>query len=311
MVILALTLSAAPVVQADLSSDEARLSSIVLSVGTLADQGEFSALQQLFAAEVTVDYSSAFGGEAEMKSAEALMTQWASLLPGFDATYHQISNIRVDLNKNTAEVRADVTADHYLDGKKWRIGGAYEYRLQRSAARNNKGWEITHMTFLAGEESGSRDLIGGAIEQAAANPNAHIKRQQTQAAVRAFLVALENKDMDAFAAVWADDAVQDMPFAPDDFPKRVVGKSALIEHYAAWPQVSGDANFTDMLRFYPMQDPTMVYAEFKGEVDIIPTGRKYLQTYGGLFHFSEGKITLFREYFNPAPFKYAFGMDEK
>ena len=74
--------------------------------------------------------------------------------------------------------------------------------------------------------------------------------------------------------------------------------------------MSGDADFTSQLVFYPMTDPEMVFAEWKGDVDIIPTGRKYKQNYGGLFHVEDGKITLFREYYDPAPFVYAFGLDE-
>ena len=31
---------------------------------------------------------------------------------------------------------------------------------------------------------------------------------------------------------------------------------------------------------------------------------------GGLFHVKNGKIQLFREYFDPKPFVYAFGLDE-
>ena len=54
----------------------------------------------------------------------------------------------------------------------------------------------------------------------------------------------------------------------------------------------------------------MVFAEFRGTVEIIPTGRTYEQTYGGLFHVENGKIRLFREYYDPAAFKYAFGLDE-
>ena len=88
------------------------------------------------------------------------------------------------------------------------------------------------------------------------------------------------------------------------------GKEKIIAHYAAWPENSGKADFTSALIFYPMQDPQMVFAEFTGKVDIIPTGRVYDQRYGGLFHVVDGKIKLFREYYNPAAFKYAFGLDE-
>ncbi|MGL5077787.1 MAG: nuclear transport factor 2 family protein, partial [Waterburya sp.] len=89
----------------------------------------------------------------------------------------------------------------------------------------------------------------------------------------------------------------------------VEGKANLIKHYAAWPETSGKANFTNELVFYPMQDSTMIFAEWRGDVDIIPTGRKYNQRYGGLFHVVDGKIELFREYYDPIIFNYAFGLD--
>lgn len=90
----------------------------------------------------------------------------------------------------------------------------------------------------------------------------------------------------------------------------MVGKENILKHYAAWPENSGAADFTSELVFYPMTDPEMVFTEFKGNVDIIPTKRRYEQSYGGFFHVQNGKITLFREYFNPAPFVYAFELDE-
>jgi ketosteroid isomerase-like protein len=104
--------------------------------------------------------------------------------------------------------------------------------------------------------------------------------------------------------------VQDMPYAPKGFPRRVVGKEALIHQYAAWPENSGNARFTDGIKFYPTRDPNMVVVEYHGIVDIVPTKRTYDQRYIGLFHVEHGKITLFREYFDPTVFSYAFSLNE-
>ena len=286
--------------------DEAAIHTIVESVANLADRGNFESLEQLYAEEVEVDYTSAFGGEAELKSPQALMTQWASTLPGFDRTRHEISNVETKINGNKATATADVTANHYLDEMFWQITGSYEYGLVREDGQ----WVIDKMTFLAESEQGSRDVIDRAVEQAKVNPSAYIQRQQTKQAVIDFLKSLEDKDMDKLASVWADDAVQHMPFSPNGFPKRLEGKANLIEHYAPWSEISGRANFTDNLVFYPMQDATMVYAEWRGDVEIIPTGRQYKQRYGGLFHVVDGKIELFREYYDPIVFKYAFSLDK-
>jgi ketosteroid isomerase-like protein len=286
--------------------DEAAIHTIVESVATLADQKNFESLEQLYAEKVEVDCTSAFGGKVELKSPQALMTQWASSLPGFDRTRHEISNIEAVVNGNKATATADVVADHYLEKMFWQITGSYEYGLVKEDGQ----WTINQMTFLAESEQGSRDIINEAVEQTSINPSTYIQRQQTKQAVIDFLKSLEDKDMDKFASVWAEDAVQDMPFSPDGFPKRVAGKANLIQHYVSWPEVSGEVNFTNKLVFYPMQDSTMVFAEWRGDVEIIPTGRIYKQRYGGLFQVVDGKIELFREYYDPIVFQYAFGLDE-
>ena len=180
------------------------------------------------------------------------------------------------------------------------------YRFVKSADR----WQITHMTFNLRDEVGDRTLVTLASERAATEPVGYRQQQQTEQAVRDLLTSLETKDMEALAAVWAADAVQDMPFSPAGFPKRVEGRENLIQHYAAWPEISGNANFTDELVFYPMADPTMVFAEWRGVVDIRTTGRLYEQQYGGLFHVVDGQIQLFREYYDPIVFSVAFGLDE-
>ena len=288
-----------------LTPDEAAIETIVESVASFADRSDFESLEKLYAEEVEVDYTSAFGGEVELKSPQGLMTQWASSLPGFDRTRHQISNIETEVEGNKATATADVTANHYLDEMFWQIAGSYEYGLVKEDGQ----WMIDKMTFIAESEKGSRDIINKAVEQTAIAPSNYIQRQQTKQTVTDFLTALEDKDMNKFTELWAEDAVQDMPFSPQGFPKRVEGKNALIEHYAAWPEISGRANFTDNLVFHPMQDATMVFAEWHGDVEIIPTGRQYEQQYGGLFHVVDGKIELFREYYDPIVFKDAFGLD--
>ncbi len=110
--------------------------------------------------------------------------------------------------------------------------------------------------------------------------------------------------------VWAEDAVQEMPYVPAGFPSRVIGKEALIRQYAGWPQNAGKARFTDGIRFYPTQDPQIVAVEYRGVSEIVTTGRTYDQRYFGLFHVEGGKITLFREYFDPNVFARAFALDE-
>lgn len=288
------------------SPDAAAIKTIVESVAVLADGGNFEALEKLYADEIHVDYASLSGGEPELKSPRVLMTEWAGVLPGFDRTRHEISNIEVTVTPPHAVATADVVADHHVAGLFWQVRGSYRYEL----ADTGDGWRIAAMKFDLQSEQGTRDVFGPALENAAASPVSYLKRQQTANVVRAFLGSLEEKDMETLASLWADDAVQDMPYSPEGHPRRVVGRESLVDLYSAWPANSGSADFTSQLVFYPMQDPETVFVEFKGDVEVIPTGRRYQQTYGGLFHVVDGKIRLFREYFDPAPFAWAFGLNE-
>jgi ketosteroid isomerase-like protein len=288
------------------SADEAAVKTVVESVAVLADRGEFEALERLYAPEVRIDYTSLAGGEPEVKSAEALMTQWASMLPGFDRTRHSVSQVKVRLNGSTAYATASVVADHWIGQEHWQVSGRYDYAL----ARDGRDWRITAHKFTITGETGSRDVFGPAAVAAKVRPNAYIARQQARQVVMDFLTGLEDKDMARVNGIWADDAVQEMPYAPAGFPSRVVGKEALVKQYAGWPQNAGKAKFTHGIRFYPTQNPQIVAVEFHGVSEIIATGRVYDQRYFGLFHVEGGKITLFREYFDPNVFSYAFGLNE-
>ncbi len=237
--------------------DEAAIKTIIESVGSLADTGNFEALEKLYADEIELDYTSLNGGEVQVVSAQALMSDWASVLPGFDRTRHEISEISIEIDGGTARATAKVVADHYVKELFWQVSGQYQYRLKKG----ERGWVISAHRFTLAGEQGARDVFVPASQTAALNPAPYILRQKTEEAVRTFLESLETKDMAMFASAWADEAVQDMPYAPEGFPRRVNGKANILTHYADWPKNSGLADFTSQLVFYPMQNPQMVFAE--------------------------------------------------
>ncbi len=285
--------------------DVAAIETIVESVGALADLGNFEALELLYADEVLMDYTSLAGGEPQLKSPQSIMSEWAATLPGFDRTRHRLSDVNVELTGDSAVATANVVADHYVDELFWQVTGSYRYEL----ARFNGDWKIIAHRFTLTDEQGTRDVFAPAMENAKASPAPYVQRQQTRDAVLQFLTALEDEDMVALEAVFAENIVQDMPYSPEGHPKRVVGREALVALYSGWPDNAENADFTSDLVFYSMQDASMVFAEFKGRVDIVPTGREYRQAYGGLFHVVNSEITLFREYYDPKPFAWAFGLE--
>lgn len=297
----------APIASSNASAvDNAAVETVIQSVGTLADRDDFDALATLYADEVRFDYTSLSGGEPEVVSGTEIMNRWAAVLPGFDRTRHALADIKTTVQGDGARASARVVADHWLGDAHWQVRGDYAYEL----ARDGRDWKIVAHRFTLTGEDGDRAIGGRAAKAAEDRPAAWTQRRQSREVVMNFLTGLEDKDMERVNGVWADDGVQDMPYTPEGFPKRVIGKEALIRQYAAWPQNSGKARFTDEMRFYPTRDPNMVVVEYHGVSEIVPTERTYDQRYIGLFHVENGKITLFREYFDPTVFAYAFGLGE-
>ena len=141
-------------------SDRMAIIDVVNSMGTLADLGQYSQLQQLFTEEVIVDYTSLFPGEVQNIPSQQLMTQWQSVLPGFDATQHMITNHQITVDGDEAKAIAYVRATHKLGDGMWVVGGYYVDEL----AKIDGVWKLEAIQYNALYESGDRRLI----EQAAA-----------------------------------------------------------------------------------------------------------------------------------------------
>ncbi|RDH44122.1 nuclear transport factor 2 family protein [Zooshikella ganghwensis] len=154
--------------------DQAEILNVVDSFAVFADNSAFEYLGQLFTDKVTIDYTSAFGGEPTTTSNVNLMQQWAGLLPGFDLTRHAISNIKVNISGQQATVTSDITASHYLGDKGfWQISGSYRFDLVNVDGH----WQISQLTLLAKSETGNRDVLAEAGKLAAQRLNQKLERK--------------------------------------------------------------------------------------------------------------------------------------
>jgi len=151
-------------------SDIAMIKTTLEAMAVLADQNRFAALEEIFADHVTVDYTSLFGGTAAPIGVKKLMTQWASFLPGFEVTRHNLSNIKVDAGRTFAVASADIRAEHYVEGLFWEITGTYDYEL----IRDKEAWKIAGLTLNFKKESGTRDVLALAGKRAAQHPDSYI-----------------------------------------------------------------------------------------------------------------------------------------
>ena len=122
-------------------------------------------------------------------------------------------------------------------------------------------------------------------------------RETNKQIAREFLRLLEVMDIEAWAELWAEEGIQEMPFPPDGLPPRIVGKAALYNHYKYLPEMYVSMRFP-ISNLQTLEDPEWVIAEYTGEIPI-KTGGYYNNRYCSLFHIRNGKILLTREYFNP------------
>ena len=118
------------------------------------------------------------------------------------------------------------------------------------------------------------------------------------AGVREFFAALEAADIPRFLKVWAEDGVQEMPYAPGAFPKRLEGKAAIEKQYGPLPTAFTGMRFP-VRRLVATEEPGVVLAEFDGSIGLKEGGR-YDNRYVGVFAFNpDGKLARYTEYFDP------------
>src|SRR5258708_32766491 len=95
-----------------------------------ADERDWQKVRNVMADNVLLDYTSMTGVEPGMVTPVQITDAWASFLPGFDKTDHQLSEFRVKLHGNEADVYYIGKADHFIGDEVWTISGTYQTQLE-------------------------------------------------------------------------------------------------------------------------------------------------------------------------------------
>ncbi|MER9231205.1 nuclear transport factor 2 family protein [Mesorhizobium sp. M0622] len=144
------------------AEDRIAIAEAISGIGLYADLREWGRVKSYFAALVTTDYTSLFGGEVAISDRDALIAQWQGLLPGFDATQHLITNITVDGGDNNAVARSHVRATHWIGARFWTVGASYLHRLVRTP----EGWRVNAISIRPLYEEGDRAVLAAAADRA-------------------------------------------------------------------------------------------------------------------------------------------------
>lgn len=162
---LSVTISA-PAVASDLppAGDpvEAQIRTLVASIPLAVDRAAYDLAEAAFADEVVIDYTSLWGGEPATMTPAELMDAWRGIVPGFDATWHELGPVRVTISGDTAEASAFVDGRHWIGDQLWRPVGTYHWDV----ARIDGEWLVTRMVFDMTQELGDRALAIEAMERA-------------------------------------------------------------------------------------------------------------------------------------------------
>jgi hypothetical protein len=135
---------------------------LVSSISVAVDLRNFDLAEAAFAPSLLVDYTSLWGGEAQRTTPAALIAGWRSLLPGFDATHHELSNIEVNVDGDGASSSVMVDARHWIGSALWRLVGTQYFTLERTDGR----WRVVSMKLVVNEEIGDRGLVNVAAGRA-------------------------------------------------------------------------------------------------------------------------------------------------
>lgn len=148
--------------------EAARVISVVSSIPLAVDLAAYDLAERAFAPKVLVDYTSLWGGEPNTVTPQELMTSWRGIVPGFDATWHELGKVSATINGNTAKATAFVDGRHWIGKQLWRPVGNYHWDL----VKLDGAWKVTRMEFAMSQEIGSREVATQAMGRAKAKDGA-------------------------------------------------------------------------------------------------------------------------------------------
>jgi len=132
--------------------------------------------------------------------------------------------------------------------------------------------------------------------------DAETERAAIQHIVQKYLYLFSQESWDEWIDLWADDGVLEFPFAPAGRRSRYVGKADILAYMkAVATRMAGRirSEGLDHFRMHPMLDPAKFCLEMGVKGRILETGAPYLQKYISIIETRGGKLSLYREYWNP------------
>ncbi len=123
-----------------------------------------------------------------------------------------------------------------------------------------------------------------------------------QQLVQRYLHLYSLQHWDEWIDLWTDDGVLEFPYAPAGRRCRYAGKADILAYMkAAASRMAGRIKVEglDYFRMHPMLDPDTGCFEMAVKGRIVGTEAPYDQKYISIIETNDGRISLYREYWNP------------
>ena len=109
---------------------------------------------------------------------------------------------------------------------------------------------------------------------------------------------LLKQDVDGFVELFAPDGVIELPFAGPGMPSRLAGQQAIRDYSHRMDASPLRIDDLEATALYHTDDPEVVIIELATRGTVTSTGRTFAGTSIQVFRIRDGKIVLFRDYFN-------------
>jgi ketosteroid isomerase-like protein len=112
------------------------------------------------------------------------------------------------------------------------------------------------------------------------------------------MTAISSGDVEGWLAQCTDDVVVEFPFAPPGRPRRVAGRDAVGQYLKAYP---GQIEFDEVtnLDVHQTVDPDTAVIEMTATGRVKATGAPYEMSYVVVLKTVDGRMSLYRDYWNP------------
>ena len=144
------------------------ITNTILCFFVAVDEGNWDTAQKLMKNPFLLDYSSYGGGPAAELDPADIIKAWQGVLPGFDATQHQLGSLEIKADDMTAKAKCNVIASHQIaeaeGGEVWIVHGTYDICLSLHDGR----WQLNALTFNYKFQNGNKDLPAFAQQRAIA-----------------------------------------------------------------------------------------------------------------------------------------------